>query len=1727
MKKLLIFLFVLVSFRGFSQYPIQQNIGAGTTLVRVPPNGGFQASLINRVFPDTILANLTPIKTYPGAQIVTFKLPVDSGTFWYRNGEATKWLRGSGGFGSGGITNIYLINGDSCVVVGIDTLCVNYVICGTDVLSDTTILICPCADSLNLEPICDTLAITPGQNFMLGQNWVTVRRPGIWEFGGNLSHETVANTRTFTNTFTGYPYGRFPIKFEQQQNYLGSPGIVSFRNTNTNTKPSLSINFSDSLNACCGVNYPDTAFYSMLGRGNRGYYITTNNSGYGGIAQTSGIPTQWLNGDTTAKWSGIFFHDLDVNNDDGVTIFAAPPAPIINSFKPHVVAEFKNTKDIQFPGYPNTRNDGVSPFGKGFFSDSLGNLKFGVITNGGITIFNDTTIIICSFGNSLCDTFYVTNITKINNVRILNDSTLEVCDTSFVPICDTLHIPRLINPGFTADNMVQLSTPTNVQLGATNDTGSPALHNTYLNTDVYDLTVSGTKPTGVLIANNTADGIAFRGIGEIKLDSFPSPRSDGVTSTVLYTDASGNLQHGQILTNNPLLGTFRIDGGQIVWLVNLDYRVSASNYVINGTQYHSNQDTITLAVGDDNFDRIDLVVTDTAGNVVVIEGDPSINPQQPSYNPASQLPLGFILVTAGSTTPACVSIDSVYRNNAGHPNEWAASSSGASINVNSTNNPQSAPRDIEGTAAAVNTVVTLTAPTPLNIDNITQLNMYIRSKGSWGNVNNGKRLIVTLHNAGGTQVGISVLIMPSGTFGFNSATTGVYQQVSIPKANFQVPSATSVASIKLTVAGSQGTMGFYLDDITLARDCIIPPPDPTSTGKIYATVTVGASNAKNINPALYDFMCSGTDDHVIINNAIASLPAAGGKVLLSEGTFNTGLPIILNKENVTLEGNGTNTKIRLANAKDVNVIELGNGSGTKTGMKIKNLTVDGNMANQTVNVAGIYLNTDADYATIENCIIKSAKQDNIFVETGCTNVTIRNNVIDSNGSAGGGTNIQTNGARTTIDGNKCSNSLNTGIYLGFNAINSIVSNNIVEKASVIFIESRAVSTTVNNNTIHIAANLTPDYGIAITDNSIVSNNIINVGAIGVQIGDGNGVIQTYGNNNSIIGNSIFFANTTYAHWGIVTENTQFETRDIVTGNTIVNLSGTPDHAEATAIQLSGAGNTCNSNQITGFAKGISDYQSESLSHSTITANTFTNVNYPIIFLAECTNINISDNIITNCIIGISDTSNMLSSHLIITGNNIDSSKNEAIILRSTQNSVVSNNVITNAGASANNTYAAILLTTVSGTNYSKNNVISGNTINSTISNKHKYGIRENSANDGANVITNNNVLGAATANISTQNTRSDVSHNITGTTGIERHYPVTTKGDLMVGNEDGNIIRVGVGTDGHVLTADAAFDGGVKWAAGGSAGDSVNIYNSDGITTNLDSAQYRRVFNKPHTGIAFVDTSYTGLEKVGNSAPLSSVEIVGQTQGNSRSSLVVKELLPKAGGATWSIPARFIAPNLSSGHSSFIGFGKTPASTGNEALMGLNWIGSNNDTNAITFDFYGVGNNLLRMYRGGVVNIGTATYDPTHKLTVNGKGKFSGLNVTDYAAGEATDSIVTWDAASKNYRMKSPAKRVTTITSSATPTVNANTTDMFVITEQTQTAVFGAPTGSPTEGQTLLYRIRDNGTTRDLDWSNPAFRQGVDITFPSATMDGKWWYVGVMYNSTDGVWDLISAVNGF
>lgn len=112
------------------------------------------------------------------------------------------------------------------------------------------------------------------------------------------------------------------------------------------------------------------------------------------------------------------------------------------------------------------------------------------------------------------------------------------------------------------------------------------------------------------------------------------------------------------------------------------------------------------------------------------------------------------------------------------------------------------------------------------------------------------------------------------------------------------------------------------------------------------TVVIAAANSSEKSKERADHVCTGEGDQEIINQAITSLPDAGGTVLLLEGTYDIRKVegklggVMIERSHVTLQGQGEATKLIQAPDQNTNVIRIiGSGVGHVT---IRDLYVDAN-----------------------------------------------------------------------------------------------------------------------------------------------------------------------------------------------------------------------------------------------------------------------------------------------------------------------------------------------------------------------------------------------------------------------------------------------------------------------------------------------------------------------------------------------------------------------------------------------------------------------------------------------------------------------------------------------------------------------------------------------------------------------------------------------------------------
>ena len=102
--------------------------------------------------------------------------------------------------------------------------------------------------------------------------------------------------------------------------------------------------------------------------------------------------------------------------------------------------------------------------------------------------------------------------------------------------------------------------------------------------------------------------------------------------------------------------------------------------------------------------------------------------------------------------------------------------------------------------------------------------------------------------------------------------------------------------------------------------------------------------------------------------------------------------------------------------------------------------------------------------------------------------------------------------------------------------------------------------------------------------------------------------------------------------------------------------------------------------------------------------------------------------------------------------------------------------------------------------------------------------------------------------------------------------------------------------------------------------------------------------------------------------------------------------------------------------------------------------------------------------------------------------------------------------------------RIDTVASAATITPTGDSSDQYTVTALATAATIAAPSGTPTDGQKLVIRIKDNGTARALTWTTTsgAYR-ACGVTLPTTTVISKVVYIGCIYNSQDLFWDVIAV----
>jgi len=195
-----------------------------------------------------------------------------------------------------------------------------------------------------------------------------------------------------------------------------------------------------------------------------------------------------------------------------------------------------------------------------------------------------------------------------------------------------------------------------------------------------------------------------------------------------------------------------------------------------------------------------------------------------------------------------------------------------------------------------------------------------------------------------------------------------------------------------------------------------------------------------------------------------------------------------------------------------------------------------------------------------------------------------------------------------------------------------------------------------------------------------------------------------------------------------------------------------------------------------------------------------------------------------------------------------------------------------------------------------------------------------------------------------------------------------------------------------------------------------------------------------------------------------------------------------------------------------------------QAIATLNAGASEPATTYANMLWYDTANSLLKKRTNAndgwdVVPFGLASQAEAEAGTDNAK-YLSALRVSQAIAAlapvRATNTVTLTN--------KRVTERVGTVTSHATPTINTDNVDVFTITALAAaiTSMTTNLSGTPTAGQKLIIRIKDNGTARAIAWGASFASRGG--TLPTTTVLGKTHYVGFIWNEVASVWDCVVAV---
>lgn len=214
---------------------------------------------------------------------------------------------------------------------------------------------------------------------------------------------------------------------------------------------------------------------------------------------------------------------------------------------------------------------------------------------------------------------------------------------------------------------------------------------------------------------------------------------------------------------------------------------------------------------------------------------------------------------------------------------------------------------------------------------------------------------------------------------------------------------------------------------------------------------------------------------------------------------------------------------------------------------------------------------------------------------------------------------------------------------------------------------------------------------------------------------------------------------------------------------------------------------------------------------------------------------------------------------------------------------------------------------------------------------------------------------------------------------------------------------------------------------------------------------------------------------------------------------------------------------------------------GAQTLTGKTMSGSSNTFSNIPFSALAgtvtvaAGGTGQTSYTDGQLLIGNSTGNTLTKTTLTAGTNMSVTNgsgsITLATSSTPTFTSITASGSSLAVTGNvSPTGRITPrVSSLSAPSSplswNSDSYDQFDIEGLSGNLTINADSGTPVDGQRVIFRIKDNGSARTLTWTTSGAKsfRAVGVFLPTTTTASKVTYVGAIYNATDAYWDVIGT----